>query len=285
MARLGTLLKRVLARLLEHDCLNLAQSASYSAMVALFPALVVAAAMIAQLPDVTPLKVEVGDFFDQVMPPNVFPLLTSYFVNANVDANGRPHTAGALIGAALVSLLAASTAIATVMEGLHRAADVPFRHWSFWRKRGRSLVLVPLSLVPLGVASILVVFGRWIVEWLAEYITDPVRPYFFGLALAVRWVVALAGVVALTAVIYHLGVPPMAVIGRERKWVRTLPGAVLATAMWFVTTLAFGLYVTRVANYSAVYGSLGAAIALLFWLYIVFLSVLVGAEFNAQLSR
>ena len=54
--------------------------------------------------------------------------------------------------------------------------------------------------------------------------------------------------------------------------------------MWFLTTLAFGWYVTRFANYSQVYGSLGAGIALLFWLYIVSLSVLCGAEFNASSS-
>jgi len=59
----------------------------------------------------------------------------------------------------------------------------------------------------------------------------------------------------------------------------------VATAIWFVTTLVFGWYVTRVANYSQVYGSLGAGIALLFWLYFVFLSVLVGAEFNAQVAE
>jgi membrane protein len=52
--------------------------------------------------------------------------------------------------------------------------------------------------------------------------------------------------------------------------------------MWFLTTLGFGWYVTRFANYSEVYGSIGAGIALLFWLYIVSLSVLCGAEFNAQ---
>ena len=58
----------------------------------------------------------------------------------------------------------------------------------------------------------------------------------------------------------------------------------MATAMWFLTTLGFGWYVTRFANYSEVYGSLGAGIALLFWLYIVSLSVLCGAEFNAQFN-
>jgi membrane protein len=68
------------------------------------------------------------------------------------------------------------------------------------------------------------------------------------------------------------------------SWRSSLPGATLATAMWFLTTLIFGLYVTRYANYSRVYGSLGAAIALMFWLYIIALSVICGAEFNAQLA-
>lgn len=70
-----------------------------------------------------------------------------------------------------------------------------------------------------------------------------------------------------------------------RAWHTVLPGAVMATFMWFLTTLAFGWYVTRSANYSEFYGSIGAAIALLVWLYIVALSVLCGAEFNAQMEQ
>ena len=58
-----------------------------------------------------------------------------------------------------------------------------------------------------------------------------------------------------------------------------------ASLIWFLATLAFGWYVTRFANYGEVYGSLGAGIALLFWLYIISLSVLCGAEFNAQFER
>ena len=57
----------------------------------------------------------------------------------------------------------------------------------------------------------------------------------------------------------------------------------MATGLWFLSTLGFGTYVSRFANYAQVYGSLGAGIALLFWLYLISLSVLVGAEFNAQL--
>jgi membrane protein len=103
--------------------------------------------------------------------------------------------------------------------------------------------------------------------------------------------------VGIIAVIYHLGTDlsthirehlepmvrePWAMMRKDWSWRASLPGATVATVMWFVSTLLFGLYVTRYANYGQVYGSLGAAIALLFWLYLIALSVLVGSEFNAQ---
>src|SRR5207237_5871692 len=99
---------------------------------------------------------------------------------------------------------------------------------------------------------------------------------FYTLALLIRWAVALAGSIGIVGLIYHLGTPI------RQSWKRVVPGAIVATVMWFPSTLVFGWYVTRFANYSQVYGSLGAGIALLFWLYIISLSVLCGAEFNAQ---
>jgi membrane protein len=53
--------------------------------------------------------------------------------------------------------------------------------------------------------------------------------------------------------------------------------------MWFSSTLLFGFYLQHYADYSIIYGSLGAAIALLVWMYMVSLVILVGAEFNAML--
>ena len=270
--------------MIDHDCVNVAQSAAYTAIGAMFPALIVAAAMVALLPEVNTFKIEAGEFFDQVLPSNVFPLVTSYFITPT-GPDGKPHTTGALVAAMFVSLLGASSTIATLMDGLHRAAGVPANCWTFWRKRLRSIVLVPISLVPLSVASVLVVFGRLITEWVAEHLMVEARPTFFALALATRWTISLAGVVGLTALIYHMGVPRSERTTPRQSWVQTLPGAIVATAMWFLSTIIFGWYVTRIANYSAVYGSLGAGIALLVWLYLVALSTLFGAEFNEQFWR
>jgi membrane protein len=143
----------------------------------------------------------------------------------------------------------------------------------------------------------LVVFGHVMTHWVVAAVSPELRTAVDGLASWLRWVLALAGSVGIIAVIYHLGTDvsvhvgeelapllrkPWSVLRKDWSWRASLPGATVATLLWFLTTLCFGFYVTRFANYSRVYGSLGAAIALMFWLYIIALSVLIGAEFNAQ---
>jgi len=264
--------QRAFQRALSHDLFNLAQSTAYSAMVSLFPALIVIAAIIGELPDTAPIRFQLAEFFDRILPPDVSPILQSYFVDA-------PHTARTgrfLFFAVLVSVTGASSVIAKLMEGLRRAHHLPRDCWSAWRRRARAYLLVPLSLLPFVITSALVVFGHFITTWIAMHVMPSARGPVFVIALLVRWLVALTGSTGLLALLYHMGTPI------QQTWKRTLPGAIAATAMWFLSTLAFGWYVTRFANYSQVYGSLGAGIALLFWLYLISLSILCGAEFNAQ---
>jgi len=304
---LSRTMHRTLLSVLAHDCLNLAQSTAYSAIIAIFPALIVAAAVIGLLPDTAPVRFQLAAFFDRVLPPGVSPLLDAAFENSPKHA----HSVRALVGAGFVSFFGASNVIATLMEGFRRARNLPRQSWTFWQRRARTFGLVPLSLVPLAVASLLVVFGHTVTVWIAPTAAPHVRELIYAVALLIRWGVALGASVGLIALIYHFGTPlpgsegtrpevtkPRGTPGRHlgalqgqaailapQAWIPTLPGAVVATAMWFLTTLAFGWYVTRFANYSEVYGSIGAAIALLLWLYIVSLSVLCGAEFNAQFDR
>lgn len=268
------LLKRAAVAALAHDCLNVGQSAAYSAILALFPGLIVAGALFGLLPCTAPMRAQVGNFFYEVLPDDVLPLLTGYFA----PSPGNARTVRALVVASLVSLMGASSVIATLMEGLRRAENLPMDCWGFWQRRVRALALVPLSLVPSIVATLLVVFGQFLTTWVAAYLFASIRPGFLMISLVLRWLVTLAGVAGLMALIYRMGVP------EQLRWRRVLPGATVATLLWFASTLGFGWYVTRFANYSQVYGSLGAGIALLVWLYIVFLAVLVGAEFNAQVT-
>ncbi len=282
----------------------MAQATAYSAMLALFPALIVAAALVGMLPSLLPFRSQLAVFFDRVLPSSVVPLLEGYF---SVDR--RSQTAGALIGSLVISLMGAGNVMATLMEGFRRAHALPRARGSFLRRRGRALALVPLSLVPLAAASALVVFGHLITHWLVRELPPMLHGTFAVFALLLRWTVALAGSTGILALVYHLGTAldtgmreylkwsrdhlhfsprePWVALRADAaqpdiSWRRSLPGAALATALWFVATLVFGFYVTRFANYSRVYGSLGAGIALMIWLYLIALCVLIGSEFNAQ---
>jgi membrane protein len=95
----------------------------------------------------------------------------------------------------------------------------------------------------------------------------------------IRWSIALITSMAVLIVLYHFGTK------RKEHWLWVAPGAVTGTLLWFPVTLAFGWYVTRVADYSMFYGSFGAGIATLVWLYITAFSVLIGAELNGALFR
>jgi len=294
-------LRRAAVAAMDHDVFTVAQAVAYSAMVALFPALILSAAVVALLPDDLPLRSQLAMFFDRILPSNVSPILDSYFTIAHKS----PRTAGALLSAAIVSLTGAVSVMSTLMEGFRRAHRLPVDRKSFWIRRRRALELVPLSMLPFTVASALVVFGHRIALWLAHAMSGSMLVTFYAVAYGLRWAVALAGSTGILAVIYHLGtdvsthltehlVPhdlgpllrkPMQILRKDWSWEASLPGAALATGLWFISTLLFGYYVTRFANYSRVYGSLGAAIALLFWLYLVALCVLIGAEFNAQVAE
>jgi membrane protein len=272
LLRLPRILHGTLLRAARHDCLNLAQSTAYSAMVSLFPALIVAAAVVSLMPDTAPIRFQLSTFFDHILPPDVSPLLEGYFV----DSPHSIRSTHAIIFAFIVSLVGASSVLATLMEGVRRANDLPTDCWTFWQRRLRAFLLVPLSLVPFTLATLLVVFGQFITEWLSPHLIPSARTSIYVFALLIRWVVALTGSIGIIGLIYHMGTP------MQQSWKRVLPGAIVSTAAWFLTTLAFGWYVTRFANYSQVYGSLGAGIALLFWLYIISLCVLCGAEFNTE---
>jgi membrane protein len=290
---------------MDHDVLTVAQATAYSAMVSLFPALILTAALVALMPGSVPLRSQLAMFFDRVMPSNVSPIVDSYFSTVHKS----PRTAGALLSAGVVSLTGAVGVMSTLMEGFRRAHRLPLGRKTFWIRRRRALELVPFSLLPMTAASALVVFGHMITQWLAHEMGGSMLLTVYAVAYGLRWAVALIGSTAILAVIYHLGtdvsvqlmehltppgllpsnsVPPLRkpllILRKEWTWIASLPGAALATGLWFVSTLLFGFYVTRFANYSRVYGSLGAAIALMIWLYIVALCVLIGAEFNAQLA-
>src|SRR5205085_4519751 len=162
------------------------------------------------------------------------------------------------------------------MEGYRRSYELP-KIWGLVKERLIALSLVVLAGIPLSFATILVAFGNRIETRILFHIGHEFSPYVYVMWMVIRWLIAITTSVAVIALIYHNAVP------RTQPWHSVLPGASLATVLWFITTMIFGFYLQRYADYSILYGSLGVGIALLVWMYMISLVVLVGAEFNAML--
>jgi len=92
-----------------------------------------------------------------------------------------------------------------------------------------------------------------------------------------RWPLLALLVLGLLALLYRYGPCRPAA-----RWQRVSAGSVFVTLVWLLASAAFSFYVANLGRYDATYGSLGAVIVLLFWLYLSFFIVLLGAEINAE---
>ena len=263
-------LRRAMAKAFGHNAFTIAKAAAYSEILSLFPALLVVAALLSAAPTSDAVRRDIHTLLTDLLPPDTMGLAQNYFT---------PHTARSrrlVLTACVVALAAAMGVMLSLMEGFRRAYRLPRGQFGFWKERLVALLLIPSTLLPMMCATAFVVFGHQIERWMIETADHALRTYvLLGWRIS-RWVVAIATSIAVLQVIFHFSTavrPP---------WYRTIPGAILATSTWFGSTMAYGWYVTRFADYSRVYGSLGAGIATMVWLYFVSIATLFGAEFNAQ---
>ncbi len=273
MFRIFVRLKNVVMQALANDMINTAKAAAYSGMLMLFPALLVLATLLARVPQGTTLVGEIRATFEQVLPADALDMLQSYVLTRHI------HSSQVILSATSLSIFAALGVMLSLMEGFRRAYRLPPDSWSFWGRRFRALLLVPIALVPLSMATLVIVFGHQIEHWMIDKAGHELRHIVLFFWRMVRWSVALLTSATVLTALYHFGTK------RKEHWMRVVPGAITGTLLWFPATLAFGWYVTRVADYSMFYGSFGAGIATLVWLYITAFSVLIGAELNGALYR
>jgi membrane protein len=273
MSRISRKFRKAILLAIEHDVINTAKAAAYSGMLMLFPALLVLTTLLAQVQQGPTLVGELRAIFEQFLPADTMDLMQSYLLNR------RLYSAQLILSATGLSIFAGLGMMLSLMEGFRRAYQIPHEDWGFGGRRLRALLLVPIALVPLSVATLVIVFGRQIELWMIDNAGHELRTVVLFFWRMVRWSIALLTSVSVLVAVYHFGTK------RKEHWLWVAPGAVAGTLLWFPATLAFGWYVTRIADYSMFYGSFGAGIATLVWLYITAFSVLVGAELNGVLYR
>ena len=268
---------------MANDVLDIAKATAYSGMLMLFPAFLVLTTLLALVPASDNLLNQLRTASEQILPADTMSLLQAYFQTQ------RAFSFQVLLSATSLSGFAAWGVMATLMDGFRRAYRLPSKPskrglpsngaWGYWQQRIRALLLVPIALVPLSVASFVIIFGQPIEHWMIDNSDHSLRLIVLLFWRLVRWSLALMTSTAVLGAVYHYGTN-----SRER-WTCIMPGAITATLLWFPVTLAYGVYVTRLADYTIIYGSLGTAIATLVWLYLTSFSVLLGAQLNGVLYR
>ena len=269
MLRFLRLLRLAFWRAFQHDAFSIAKASAYSLILTFFPALLVVGSVLAASRKGAPYLREITYALSRILPAGSNTVL-------NFLRNAAQRPVSLLITASLLTLWTASGVMTSWMEGFRRCYELP-KVWGLVKERLISFLLVVFALVPMAFSTLLVAFGSKIETTILFYTAHEFSVYILLMWTCIRWLIATLTSIAVIALIYHNAVP------RTQPWHSVIPGATLATGLWFSSTLLFGFYLQHYGDYGIIYGSLGAGIALLVWMYMVSLVILVGAEFNAML--
>jgi membrane protein len=263
-------LKRSWAAVSENNIFLASGGVSYAVVVALFPALAALVAIYGLVMDPQQIAAQVNGL-SGILPEETRQML-SQELNQLVSASNSTLGISAVAGVSL-ALWSASRGTSGMMSALNMAYEEKERRGFF--KFNTVAVALTIGLLIAGIVVIALIAGL------------PGVVVFLGLggvekwaALLVQWPVLMVLMAVVLAVLYRYG-PDR----EEPQWRWISPGAVAATLLWIVASVAFTVYVTSFSNYNKTYGSLGGGIMLLTWLYISAFAVLFGAVVNAQAEQ
>ncbi|MGC1647706.1 MAG: YihY/virulence factor BrkB family protein [Candidatus Sulfotelmatobacter sp.] len=269
MLRFFRLLRLAFWRAFVHDAFATAKASAYSMIFTFFPVLLIIGSFLANWRKGGPYLREISYALSSILPAGTNTAM-GYLKGA------AQHPVSLLTTTSMITLWTASGVMISWMEGFRRCYELP-KTWGLVQERLIAFLLVIFALIPMTFSTLLVAVGSKFETRLLPYVDPDFSVYVLLLWGAIRWLIATLTAIAVIALIYHHAVP------RTQPWHSVMPGAILATVLWFSTTVGFRAYLQHVGDFATIYGSLGVAMALLAWMYLISLVVLVGAEFNALL--
>jgi membrane protein len=211
-------------------------------------------------------------YFRRVMPDSVFELVQGVIRDLTSGASGTKLSLGLL-----VTIWSASAGVNALIKGLNVAYDV--RELRPWYRRRWVAIIITLALAVLVTSAlVMLVWGDNIGGWLAAR-WNLGEWFQIGWSLA-HWGVVVGFVLLALNLIYVFG-PNL----REHRWQAFFPGSIAALALWLLASVGFKAYFESFGTYAKTYGSLGAIIALLVWLYLTGLAILMGGEVNSEIRK
>jgi len=262
--------KRSAKEFVSDNAFDLGAQQAYYFFFALFPALLTLLS-IASFFTLTDQIGEVVAALNRFVPPDVLRIVTSQIAKISDSQQGGLLTLGFLL-----TLWSSSGALVSIITTLNAAYDVTEgRPW--WKVRLTAIGLTVGVALFILLSLFLVLVGPTLAEHLAESLR--LGPAFKWTWWVLQWPVVLALVATGIGLIYYFA-PDV-----QQEWVWITPGSVIATVLWLTASLAFKVYITYFGDYNQTYGTIGAVIVLLTWLYISGLAIIFGAEMNAEIEH
>ncbi|MET0742137.1 MAG: YihY/virulence factor BrkB family protein [Microvirga sp.] len=264
------ILWRVYAEFNQDHVTSVAAGVTFFALLAIFPAIGALVSIYGLFTDPATIRDHLNTL-SGVLPGGAMEIIGEQ-VGRIASAGGGTLGFAFLFGLA-VSLWSANAGMKAVFEALNIVYEEEEKR-SFIRLNATSLAFT------LG-AILFLLFA------LGAVVVLPIVFDFIGLGRATEWIIAIArwpvllvGVVLALALIYRYGP------SRDNpQWRWTTPGSILAAVLWIVASMLFSWYVSSFGSYNETYGSLGAAIGFMTWIWISTIIVLVGAEINAEMEH
>lgn len=258
--------KELYVRIRDDDVPALGATFAYHLLLSMFPFLL----FLAAIASYTPLSH--GDAFGDlsaIVPTDALRVVQSTLLEI---ADGNRTNILSL--SMLITIWLASNGFAAVARGLNKAYDITETR-GFIKVRALSLLFVPLIALGILLETVAVVFGNVLLCRISKALCWSSA----GVTLVhtLRFVLPLVLLVGIFSLLYAI------IPNRRLRFRQVFPGAVFASAVWALASLAFSFYVDRFANYARLYGSLGGVVILLVWLYLTSVVLLVGSEINAVL--
>jgi len=248
----------------------LSAGVAFYALLAMVPALIALVSIVGLVADPTTIERDVRDFLGTA-PQEVRDLISEQLQAISADAR-----AGAVLTAILgivVALWSASSGVGHLLEAINTAYDEEESR-GFVRRKALALSLTLGAVLFLALTFVLIGALPGII---ADTGLGVVGRVLLG---ALRWFVLVAGMVVAMAVIYRYG-PDRA----DARWSWITPGALVATVLWVVGSAIFAAYTANFGTYNETYGSLGAVVVLMLWLFLTAFAVIFGAELNAEAEK
>jgi membrane protein len=262
--------RRVFHEIQGDDCFGRAAQLAYYFLFALFPFFLFLTTLLGYLP--------IPNLLDHVMEV-LAPLLAGdalRLVQDNLHQLVTGERGGLLSFGILAALWTSSSALTAIIDSLNRAYDVEEGR-PFWKVRGIAVLLTVGLSAFMIVALVLLTFGPQLGRWIADLVG---LGGVFALSWNIlRWPVIVGLLILAMAMLYYFA-PDV-----EQKWQWITPGSAVSVIGWLLASLGFAFYVNNFGSYNATYGSIGAVIVLLTWMYLSGLFVLIGGEINAEIEH